>query len=210
MASADKGTSRIPRAARSLDDAAHQGRVFKAGRKASSHAGASPEKWRGAMDSCRWLDNASGPETDGRRRSYFSTGFQLARLDASHCSRHGSDYDDRSRHLSRSRLWIEQSRDSRKPEQAGLLVPNRIQIAQRGAGTPSDPHVRRDQLRGRRLAQRAADWIDQRRVHPRCVRRECNRESRRAMCSQFEFRLRRIRAFLRSSRSRAGPERMAG
>ena len=71
MASADKGTSRIPRAARSLDDAAHQGPVFKAGRKASSHAGASPEKWRGAMDSCRWLDNASGPETNGRRRSLF-------------------------------------------------------------------------------------------------------------------------------------------
>ncbi len=78
VASADAGTSRIPRAARSLDDAAHQSPVFKAGCKACSHAGASPTQRRCTMDTCFWMDDAPGSEADGRRCSNFASEFQLA------------------------------------------------------------------------------------------------------------------------------------
>ena len=109
--------SRISRAARSRDHAAQPRSIFHAPspNRCPSSGVLQPNGdsqwtlaagWRmipATENKCRWPDDLAAQ-------------LQLQRLDARHRPRHRPHHHDRSRHLSRSRLWSEQSRHPRKPQ----------------------------------------------------------------------------------------------
>ena len=189
MARANTRPGRISRASRSLNHAAQPYPVSHSGREDSFlNTRSSSSDWREPMVPRRRLAHDSCAESNRRRRSHFADEFQRQRLDERNRSRNRAHHHGRSRHLSRSRLWLEQSRDPREPEQTGLLVPHRIPRTQVCARTSPHAHLRRHQLPCSRVAQRSATGLDHRGIHPRrlrCDQRHGGGQSERSRCAHL-------------------------
>ena len=188
MARANAWPGRIPRASRSLNDAAQQSAIFYSHREDPAYPGNSPGERSKPVDPGRWLAHDSRAENKRRWRSHLANRLQREGLDVRNRSRNRAHHHGRSRHLSRSRLWPEQSRNPREPEQTGLLVSHRIPRAEIRARTPPHPDLRRHQLPGSRVAQRPATRLDQRSIHPRrlrCNQRHKVRQSERSRCAHL-------------------------